>query len=105
MKKQHGLAGTPKVVSGTFLFSFFLHFHLFGSDDCDTLCETPQGRGRPKKGGVGGVPGWGHGDGSTEVRISTSKTKFAIPKYLQYLNCEMMLCIGSTKLFAVPNYE
>ena len=26
MKKQHGLAGTPKVVSGTFLFSFFLHF-------------------------------------------------------------------------------
>ena len=47
------------------LFSFFLHFPLFGSDGCDTLCETPQGRGRPKKGGAG--PVWGHGDGSTEV--------------------------------------
>ena len=73
MKKQHGLAGTPKVVSGTFVFSFVFVFPLLGSIACDTLCETPQGRGRPKKGGAG--PVWGHGDGSTEVcnKIITAK--------------------------------
>ena len=60
----------PKIFFFLPPFSFFLHFHLFGSDGCDTLCETPQGRGRPKK---GGVPGWGHGDGSTEVRIGKIK--------------------------------
>ena len=47
------------------LFSFVFVFPLLGSIACDTLCETPQGRGRPKKGGAG--PVWGHGDGSTEV--------------------------------------
>merc|ERR1719264_1514042 len=46
MKKQHGLAGTPK------------------------------GRGRPKK---GGVPGWGHGDGSTEYQTMSESTSKGRP--------------------------